>query len=49
MEKIKNGDGKTVCAVDATTKVVEIVKNGCKTIITFLPNATYKIKNLKVK
>lgn len=48
MVTIKNGEGKTVCKVDATTKVIEIVKKCYKKIIIFLPDDTYKVENVKV-
>lgn len=48
MDRIKNEDGKTVCFVDKKTKAVEIIKKGYKTIITFLPDDSYKIINIKV-
>lgn len=47
MEVIKNGNGKTVCRADGSTKTVEIVHKQFKTIITFLGNGTYTVTNTK--
>lgn len=49
MEKIKvtNADGKLVCCVDKETRIVEIVRKGCKTLIQLIPNGEVKIINTK--
>ncbi|MGI5871859.1 MAG: hypothetical protein ACOX8T_07480 [Bacillota bacterium] len=48
MEVVKNGNGKTVCHVDGTSKTVEIVHKHYKTVITFLPNGTFKVINTTI-
>jgi len=46
MEVVKNANGKTVCRVDGTSRIVEIVHKGFKTIIRFAPDGTYQVENL---
>ena len=45
MKKIKNSNGKTICAVDALEKVVEIVFKGVKTVIKFKDNGDVEVVN----
>jgi len=46
IEVVKNADGKTVCRADGTSRIVEIVQKGFKTIIRFTPDGTYQVENL---
>ncbi|MGF7002571.1 hypothetical protein M2149_000960 [Lachnospiraceae bacterium PFB1-21] len=45
MEKIKNSNNKTVCQVNRSEKMVEIIQKGFKTLIYFLDDGTVKIIN----
>lgn len=44
MLKFKNSDGKRVCDISEDRKVVEIVRDGCKTRITANPDGTLQIE-----
>lgn len=43
MQVIKNCLGKTICKVDASEKVVEILFRGVKTLIKFLPDGSIEV------
>ena len=47
MISIKHSDAKKVCQVAPKSRTVEIVHKGCRTIITFLEDGTYKVTNTK--
>jgi len=47
MTSIKNANGKFVCQVDKSTRTVEIVHKGFKTLICFLADDKVKIVNTK--
>lgn len=47
MSPIKNANGKLVCQVDKSTRTVEIVHKGFKTLISFLAEDKIKIVNIK--
>lgn len=46
MKRIKNNDNKTVCMIDSTMKIVEIVqKKKYKTTIQFLKDGAVRVIN----
>lgn len=45
METVKNAARKTVCRIDKTRRIVEIVKSGYTTIIRFFENGRVEIIN----
>ncbi|MBI6873411.1 MULTISPECIES: hypothetical protein [Clostridium] len=48
MQSIKNSSGKLVCRIDSSQKIVEIVHKGIRTVIRFLDDGTYEVKNNEV-
>lgn len=45
MQDVRNGADKLVCRIDKSSRTVEIVIKGCKTIIRFLDEGQVLIKN----
>lgn len=45
MQDIRNKADKLVCRVDVVNKVVEIVSKGCKTVIYFFDDGSFKVIN----
>ncbi|EME3524863.1 MULTISPECIES: hypothetical protein [Enterococcus] len=47
MQDIRNSNGKLVCRVDASARIVEIVHKGICTIVHILDNGTCEVINTK--
>ena len=48
MQDVRNGADKRVCRIDKTSKTVEIVLKGFKTIVRFLDNGQVLIENVSM-
>lgn len=48
MDRVKNGNNKTVCYVNGYKKIVEIIKKGERTVVSFNEDNTYNVVNSKV-
>lgn len=45
MQAVRNSNGKLVCRIDTTKRIVEIVVKGCTTTISFSDNGDVSIHN----
>lgn len=45
MKDIKNANGKLVCRVNESDRIVEILHKGCRTLVHFMPDGTVKVIN----
>ena len=48
MKPVKNSKGKTICFMDEHKQLIEILKDGIRTIIQFMPDGTVKTSNIIV-
>ena len=48
MDAVRDAAGKLVCTVDTEDKAVEIVRNGMRTTIQFMPDGTVATTSEKV-
>jgi len=48
MDAVRDAAGKLVCMVDTEDKAVEIVRNGMRTTIRFMPDGTVATTSEKV-
>lgn len=49
MNPVKNSKGKLVCMIDESTRTIEIVQNGIKTLIKLTLNGKFIISNYNLK